>query len=731
MEHDEERLIVERIKQAMESEDNNTLLEMLNEYIGLLRELGRKDESYAIAERIKNLLELMDLKDTIPYATSYLNIATAYRMGGAFDASYACYDVAENVYKKLLSPDSELFASLYNNKALLLQEAGRINESIDYLKKALAIVEALSLEYESAVSHANLANSYLALGMNREAVTEALTAKGLFESSGDMDTHYASALYVLGLSLSSEEKKEEAADYLKTALDIMERELGKNEFYKRIKEEYEKLTGKVSGLNLARSLYEECFAPVIEKDFAEYKEKIAVGLVGRGSDCFGFDDEESRDHDWGPGFLIWLNKDTYDAIGEKLEDAYKSLPKEYKGYSIAPIVSSHKRRGVFVIEDFYKDLLGKWPISEDDYIVIPDSAFSTAVNGEVFTDPGGEFTKIRNELKKGYPKSLLYRKIAETASKMCQCGQYNYKRMLKRGDELTASIFKSDCIKEAMRLAILLEGKYPPHDKWLFKTACELDMSDSFIPVLTAVYNGSDPDLLGEYFALTMYSMGYISDTDDYLDHHAAELIFKSSLVSLSHEELVDRITKAEFAAFDEVENEGGRASCQDDFFTFDIMRKSQYLTWKDHMLIQLIYDFEFEGAKGHNLITEKYGRMMESTANDRYQLIKDNFPEISDEKKSIIESIVGIQVSWMEAFAKEYPRLAGKARSIHTYEDGPYNTSYETYLRGEISTYSDKMLQLYGMFIAEYAKNGKNLAYDIMANTVRFYGYNSLEAAK
>ena len=64
-----------------------------------------------------------------------------------------------------------------------------------------------------------------------------------------------------------------------------------------------------------------------------------------------------------------------------------------------------------------------------------------------------------------------------------------------------------------------------------------------------------------------------------------------------------------------QVKNLGGRADCQDDWFTFSIMRISQYLTWNKTMLLQYSYDFARELERGHNLIEEKYGRMMESTA--------------------------------------------------------------------------------------------------------------------
>ena len=148
-------------------------------------------------------------------------------------------------------------------------------------------------------------------------------------------------------------------------------------------------------------------------------------------------------------------------------------------------------------------------------------------------------------------------------------------------------------------------------------------------------------------------------------------------------------------------------------------------------MLESYIQDFKEAMSKNWNLITEKYGRMMESTAPKRFEEMKENFPYLSEEKKVIIDEIVKIQVAWMEEFASEYPYMAGNSRVIHTYEDTIYSTSFETYLRGEMRTYSDKTLDLYGRFIVSYLQAGKNLTKEIMTNTALLYGYESLEKAE
>lgn len=542
------------------------------------------------------------------------------------------------------------------------------------------------------------------------------------------------------------------------------------------------------GLKLAKEFYETYGKPMITEKFGKYENRIAVGLAGRGSDCFGYDDEASRDHDWGPDFCLWVTDETWADIGEDLQRAYEALPAEFRGCRRAPRVNGKNRRGVIRISEFYRGLVGTDRYREIDWRSVSDTSLAAAVNGRVFRDDEGVFTAFRNQLLQGYPEEIFYLKVAEAAAKYAQTAEYNFSRMLDRGDELSAGLMLWDGIREAMRLQLYLDGKYPPHDKWLHRSLLESEggrQVDAILREMAALLGyviagrpgetmaqlgqvktdwiagrqgevtvqpgqgktegaAGQPgraaigdglkrlaEQLGEYFARELYARDVISDVDSYLDAHSEELLYKSALAARKNEELVEDIARLEFEAFDKVHNEGGRASCQNDWPTFSIMRKSQYLTWNRTMLLQYLYDFHREYVRGHNLIEEKYGRMMESTAPERYREMKDRFPELTEEKKRIIEQICAMQVKWMEEFASQYPALADNARSIRTSEDNPFNTSYETYLRGELGTYSDKMLELYGRYVVDYARTDRNPAYDIMRNSVSMYGYRDLDEAE
>ena len=196
-------------------------------------------------------------------------------------------------------------------------------------------------------------------------------------------------------------------------------------------------------------------------------------------------------------------------------------------------------------------------------------------------------------------------------------------------------------------------------------------------------------------------------------------------------EELIDRIINEEWKQFDKVNNEGGRAGCQDNWTEFRIMRKSQFDNWNEAMLESYCRDVTEAAQKGWNLLTEKYARMMESTDPAGYARLKDQLPERSPERLKEQDEVVEIQVGWMEALAKKYPKVAGNARSIRSESDSRYNTSYETYLRGELSTYSDETFHLYRDYILDLQKKGENLAMDVIARSANMYGYRDLDEAE
>lgn len=739
-----EQYMLQLLSEGMEKEQSDLVLVIVNELIGFYRQASKKEELLHMIEQAKQVAHKMQIEETIPYATTMLNIATGYRSMNMLDEAFDCYTVTEHIYAKQLADDDMLYAGLYNNISLLYQEQKQYEKALEYQKKALTIALYREESFEIAVTYTNMANTYLALQEKSLANQYAQLAIEKYKERNIMDPHFSAALNVLGVLAYEAGESKKAKEIFAQGMEIIKQTIGENEQYRRMKEYYDLCEGTddfINGRTLCRQYYEEYGKPMLEKAFSEYMDKIAVGLVGEGSDCYGFDDETSVDHDWGPGFCIWVTDQTYEAIGKQLQESYEKLPKTYKGYERKASVQGRNRTGVIKISDFFASVCDKDGTLCVDYRQTEDYNLACLTNGEIFYDGEGIFTKIYKELKKGYPSSVRYLKLAEAMTLFSQCGQYNYERMLRRKDLISADKMLMDGIYQAMRLQHYLCNVYPPHEKWLVRSTGRLENGTVIMQWVEDIHscignydeNAAEKvktlfEKLGTYFARTLYEKNIISDINPYLAYHQDELLYKAQFVECDCDTLCNKIAKIEFQAFDKVRNEGGRASCQNDWPTFYVMRKSQYLTWTKPMLIQYLYDFQRELSYGHNLITEKYGRMMESTAPEEYEKIKDKFPVIGEAKKAIIEQIVALQMEMMEQFAVEHERVAKQARSLHTYEDNFMNTSYETYLRGEISTYSDKMLQLYGQYVVAKVSAGENIARLTIENTAKLYGYKDIE---
>lgn len=193
---------------------------------------------------------------------------------------------------------------------------------------------------------------------------------------------------------------------------------------------------------------------------------------------------------------------------------------------------------------------------------------------------------------------------------------------------------------------------------------------------------------------------------------------------------MVEDIVNLEWEFFQQVHHIDGRASCQDDFETFYLQRKSQFEAFDEDVQKACLRDLEVAKQVGGNPVMEKYAYMMESTDPQYYQQIQDSLPEVDQQKRDLIDAICEMEVTMREDMNQKYPYLLSQARLTHSYQDEKDDTSFETYLRGELMTYSDETLYLYGQMVVNMVKNGENLIENILLHTVKAYGYSSLEEA-
>lgn len=252
----------------------------------------------------------------------------------------------------------------------------------------------------------------------------------------------------------------------------------------------------VKGLELAEKYYKAYGEKMIKEQFSEVAGQIAAGLVGYGSECLGFDDEISMDHDYGPSFCIWLPREIYGQYGEKMQEAYDALPKEFMGFSGRVEEEQGKGRvGILCLEDFYLEILGRdsAPEAAQEWLAIPEPALSAAVSGRVFEDSLGRFTEIREALLAYYPEEVWRKKLAESLAKAAQAGQYNYARAMKRGERIAAEISLTEFVKEAMRIVYLLNKKYAPFYKWMHRGMKELPICSEVGDMLSLIYQVPDP----------------------------------------------------------------------------------------------------------------------------------------------------------------------------------------------------------------------------------------------
>lgn len=518
----------EALARSEELGDEAGRLAILNELMGHLRSVGDHARAVTRAEEALALADRMGLAGTDAYTTTLVNVATAQRAAGLLEQAHENYLRALADAERTLGPHDRRLAALHNNHSMLHSDSGHPAAARTELLAALRILEASSVDpgadVDIATTHTNLALVSLRLGRPEQAQSHAGSAMAIFQRTRREDGHYAGALASLAAVRIELGDATAAVELYRRALAIVDACYGPDsEAHEIVADNLEEAVAAVdaadrrrptggsipalapthrttpaarpkpgvdqatpredvslaSGMELARAYWETHGRPMLRERYPAQAGRIAAGLVGHGSDALGFDDELSRDHDFGPGFCLWLTADDHAAIGEELQADYDALPATFRG--VGPRVTtrrsegSQRRVGVFEIGAFFSSLTGleSAPAADrpHEWLMLEEATLATATGGEVFVDPLGAFSGVRNSFRR-MPEDVRLALIGRRLGMMAQAGQYNVPRMLARGDGEAAWLSVAEFVRATASVVFLLNRPaavgYLPYYKWQF-----------------------------------------------------------------------------------------------------------------------------------------------------------------------------------------------------------------------------------------------------------------------
>lgn len=230
----------------------------------------------------------------------------------------------------------------------------------------------------------------------------------------------------------------------------------------------------MNGIERAGNFYRTTVKPMLETEFPAIADRIAVGIAGRGSECFGFDDEISQDHDFSTGVTMWISDADDREYGVALSRAYNriasTLPKSRSS------MLGFSEFGVCTIREFFQRHLGfpGAPESYQQWLYTPEYAFAEVLNGEVFCDHAGIFSSIRRTIATAMPRDVKLKKLAARAAMMAQSGQYNFLRCHRHGEPGAAALALAEFVKYTVSMIFLLNDRFAPYYKWQFRALRQL-----------------------------------------------------------------------------------------------------------------------------------------------------------------------------------------------------------------------------------------------------------------
>ncbi len=456
--------------------NDKKLIEILNEYSGSLRNVGRYDDAIAAIDESLRIYEQSDTYTPQTYATILINLGNTYREKKSYYEAETHLLKAKDIFQSV-GDTSYAYIGLLNNLSLLYRDTNNYETAHQLQLEAVRLLEPTEYQVPLAISYNNLYEISKHTKGHRELSPQVYLDKAAYILRREVGTEHPMYAAVLNNRADYEMEQHHydvALNLYREALPIVKHNYGvESQAYQSVLHnldyakdliktlQQETPCHRQTGLELGRELAHQV-AQDIELNLPDLVPHICLALVGTGSECLGFDDSISEDHDFTKRCQLFLPTDTYSAHKDRLQTYFKNYT-----YGTVQIES---------ISDFYRryTLYPEGPQCDKEFRRIPQDLLCTATNGEVFLDNFGSFTHIRQRLLAYYPEDIRLRKIAYELNQLAQSGQYNLPRMLQRGDTIAASLALHQFVHHYMLLVHLLNKSYAPFYKWLYRHSCSL-----------------------------------------------------------------------------------------------------------------------------------------------------------------------------------------------------------------------------------------------------------------
>ncbi|MBV8883987.1 MAG: DUF4037 domain-containing protein [Chroococcidiopsidaceae cyanobacterium CP_BM_RX_35] len=256
----------------------------------------------------------------------------------------------------------------------------------------------------------------------------------------------------------------------------------------------------MKGIELSKNYFFKAGLPLLKQRFpATLLNRVAAGLVaggyasGSGSEIGSFDDEISRDHNWGPCFFLFMSEADQAEFGKQVQAFLdENLPQEFEGLKLSATTLPKSRAYVVTPRQNLKAVLDidEPPGSDLEWINIPEFLLFEYTSGAIFYEPLPLISLWREKFVY-YPDEVWYKRLSFAFFTLHAAGNAN--RMAKRGDLVATQLYVIWLVECVMRTCFLLRRRYAPYRKWLFQAFKKLpDIPLELIEKIESLARGLD-----------------------------------------------------------------------------------------------------------------------------------------------------------------------------------------------------------------------------------------------